>query len=443
MIVVGLNGGCSSVIERGIQNGTLESFQRLSEEGTGGDVWSLTTSPPAQWSAHLTGVFPEEGGVNGYLSTRRIQWGIGLARTEDLKVKTYPELLDEAGIPVGLVNLPPTYPPLELEHGFSVSGMLTPADAEDYMHPPSLSDRLEDYRIGVHYDDLTVTPFGDPVHSTPDPDLNLSLEDLREDVLEVENRRLEAVLELLDRENPEVMVVLVSDLDVLHFFTHHELTEGAGENTALFRLYRRIDRFLGQLMQRYPKRPLLVFSGHGYRPVEQSSVLGRIGKRLRNFYGYLHPEDFLGGRADLLADLRGTLGRWIPERVKQTAPYARLYETFRRLAGDAAPGDAGLPDRPRGLAQTGVRDRRGFWRLRAEGVRPGESRDLRFLDLTVLVMTLLDQPVPARYEGSLPGNAAGSSGVPRLENVELSVDRGDVPPPNQALRRKVQEELGG
>lgn len=442
MIVVGLNGATPGVVRRGIESGCLETFQRLFREGASGQVWGFTASPPVQWSSHLTGLPPGETGVSGYLSRRRVYGGVGLARTEDLRVKTYPELLDEAGVRVGLVNLPPTYPPLELEHGFCASGMLTPAGTDDYVRPLGLREQFGEYRIGVQDDALRVTPLGEPIHSTPRPGLKLSLEELEEDVRDVENRRMETARRLLEEEDPDLMVLMVSDLDVLHRFAHHQLSEDSFEDSAMMGLYRDIDRFLSEVIERYPDRPLLVFSGHGYEPVGDVSWIDRLGRMVQSTYKDLRPEeDIFGGKADLVTDLRGAIGNAIPARVKQTVVYTKLYNLFQRFAGGALASDVDedLPDEE--LEPTGIRNLKGLWALRGARARAGCHRDLRHLDLSVLLMALLDQPVPDSWVGRFPEDVVEGSVSLRREPVDLSVERGDPPSPNRDLQRKIEEEL--
>lgn len=443
MIVVGLNGGSRGVIQRGIESGSLGTFRRLFREGAGGKLRGFITSPPVQWSSHLTGLPPEQTGIRGYLSRRRLYTGVGLARTEDFRVKTYPELLDEAGIRVGLVNLPPTYPPIELERGFCVSGMLTPVGADDYVHPPRLRGLFDKYRIGVRHEDMGVTPHGERIHSTPRAGLSWSLEDLQKEVKNVEERRLETALRLLDEEDPDLMVVMVADLDVLHRFAPHQLTEDPVDRSATMGLYREIDRFLAEVIDRDPSRSLLVFSGHGFGTAGEVSWFERLGRTMQSVYQRLHPEDGFGGRADLVAALRGTVGRRIPVRVKQTALYTKLYDVFQRFVGgtlapkveDGSPGEELVP--------IGVRNLEGFWVLRSARARSGHRRNVPYFDLPVLIMALMDQPVPDDWIGSLPEEILEGSMSLRRTSIDLTVQRGEPPRPNRDLQRKIEEELQG
>lgn len=420
MIVVGLNGGSGDLIRRGIEAGLLPAFERLYHGGVHGNVWNLTTSSPAEWMAHLTGVSPRAGGVHGYLSRRRIYHGIGRARTEDLRVKTYPELLDEAGVSVGLVNLPPTYPPLELEHGFCVSGMLTPTDREDFLHPPDLDGVPADYEIGVLYEDVRYSDFGEPIYGLAREGQDLSPDELREDVLRVERRRLDVAENLMRRRRPDLMVLLVADLEVLQKFTWHELREKPLEETAPMELYRAVDDFLGQWMQRDPDRSILVCSGHGFKAEGT-------------------PETSSSERT-LWSTLRGSLGPWIPDTLKQTGPYASLYDTLEGLLGGGGPG-VESEEFASGLVQTGFPNRRGTWVLRPPDGGDAREVDLRYLDLSALVMHRMGQPIPEVYEGSLPGTLRDGRGEPERSAVDLAVDRGEPPAPNQALQEKIREEL--
>ncbi len=420
LIVVGLNGASRELIDRGVATGQLPAFARLRREGFGGEVWSLTTSGPAEWSAHLTGVSPRIGGVHGYLSRRRLYHGIGRARTEDLRVSTYPELLDEAGLSVGLVNLPPTYPPFELENGFCLSGMLTPVDETDYVHPPALAEELEDYEIGVLYDDVRYSDFGEPMYDLVREDQDLSLDVLRDDVLRVERRRLELTRRLLNKREPDLLAVLVSGLDVLQRFTWHEHKENSREKTAAMELYGLVDDFLGEVMDVHSDRPLLVFSGHGCK--DEGS-----------------PQTSSSDRT-VWSVLRGTLGPWLPDSIKQTGWYASLYDAVEGIVGGRV-SSGEVEDRPSGLVQTGFPSRRGVWQLWLPSGNGGGELSLRFLDLSVLVMNLMGKSVPEAYEGSLPDRLLENLPDVSRKAIELEVDRGEPPPPNQQLQEKIRKEL--
>lgn len=421
MIVVGLNGGSGDLIQRGIEAGLLPAFQRLYDGGIHGNVWNLTTSSPAEWAAHLTGVNPRAGGVHGYLSRRRIYHGIGRARTEDLRVRTYPELLDEAGLSVGLVNLPPTYPPLKLENGFCVSGMLTPTDREDFTHPSDLADDLGEYEIGVLYENVRYSDFGEPIYGLAREGQELSVDALREDVLRVEGRRLDAAAHLMRERRPDLLAVLVADLEVLGRFTRHELEEMPLKETALMQLYRAVDGFLGRLMERESNRSILVFSGHGFK--DRGT-----------------PETSSSERT-LWSILRGTIGPWIPDTLKQTGGYAALYDALEGMAGATPSREDADEELPSGLIQTGFPNRRGSWALRSPDLEAGGRIDLRYLDLSALVLGLMGQPVPEAYEGSLPDRLREAITGSRRQSIDLEVDRGEPPPPNQALQEKIMEEL--
>jgi len=131
-----------SLLDRWIERGELPNLAAVGEEGVHGTATCSSVSSAKQWTTHFTGVAAETHGVDGFLkSGESRQAGENapdareLINLTDIRVKTYPELLAEDGISVGLVNPLPLWPPLELEDGFCVSGMLTPPATGHWVFP--------------------------------------------------------------------------------------------------------------------------------------------------------------------------------------------------------------------------------------------------------------------------------------------------------------------
>ena len=151
VLVLGLDGATFSLIEPMAKSGRLPNLARLMEEGAWGVLES--TLPPVTipaWVSMMTGKNP---GRLGYFDLlRRESYGVepnGYCYDEHAPIW---QILNRYGIKTGVMNLPGTYPPEELD-GFMVSGMLTPSKRSPYSYPANLSVDLDtsvsEYEIDV------------------------------------------------------------------------------------------------------------------------------------------------------------------------------------------------------------------------------------------------------------------------------------------------------
>jgi predicted AlkP superfamily phosphohydrolase/phosphomutase len=123
--------------------GRMPNLERLFAAGTGGVLAS--TIPPhtaAAWNTLATGKNP---GLHGLVNFRR--WNprtrsSRLNSTADLRHRTLWELLDAAGLNVGVVGQPMSWPLRPLQRGFAVSGFETPSTEVAFTWPPSLKDEV-------------------------------------------------------------------------------------------------------------------------------------------------------------------------------------------------------------------------------------------------------------------------------------------------------------
>jgi len=387
MIVVGVDGANRETLLEPARRGALPNVSVLRDEGIGGSLWSVTTSSAAAWTAHLTGVSPDAGGITGFTTGGRF------VETGDIAVRTYPELLDEAGLRVGLVNIPLTYPPLELENGFCVPGQLTPLDAETYTDPPEVQAVLDecDYEIDVQY--------GDRQYSFVDKNVQVSRETLLEDVCRVERKRLRATRRLMIEYEWDLLFVLVNGTDPMQHFFWDQIVGAKLENTDMFRLYELVDEFLGDVRSDYPDENVLMFSDHGFR----LDTWGRDEQTRARW-----------------SKIRGIGSRVLPDRLRQTRVRKWALEALATGAAATSGTDAERPP--------GSHDPEAVWLLSGPDIVPtDESVETQFLDLPATITHLMDRPVPEAYEGRVRADLLwGERSVDRTDR-SISVDRRHEP----------------
>ena len=153
VLVLGLDGATLDVIEPLARSGRLPHFAKLMEEGAWGVLKS--TMPPVTvpaWVCMMTGKNP---GKLGFYDLLRRQ-GYGVEPNHSCYREQAPlwHTLNRYGVRTGLMNIPATYPPEEVD-GFMVTGMLTPSKKSTFSYPPTLGADLDssvaDYEIDVHH----------------------------------------------------------------------------------------------------------------------------------------------------------------------------------------------------------------------------------------------------------------------------------------------------
>ena len=143
-LVIGLDGGTFKVIDRLIAEGRMPTLERLTREGVRGSLEStiITNSFPA-WTTCTTGVNPGKHGIFYALLRDRTRYGMKLMNSSDVKARRLWDLVNDAGLTAGIVNVPGTYPPQPLD-GYLITDMLTPSLESRLTEPESLKAEMLD-----------------------------------------------------------------------------------------------------------------------------------------------------------------------------------------------------------------------------------------------------------------------------------------------------------
>jgi predicted AlkP superfamily phosphohydrolase/phosphomutase len=151
VLVLGIDGATFKLIGPMVRSGRLPNFKGLMEGGAWGVLES--TIPPVTipaWVSMMTGKNP---GRLGYFDLLRRD-GYGVEPNSYCYWKHAPiwQILNRHGIRTGVMNLPGTYPPEEVD-GFMLTGMLTPSKRSPFIYPATLGEdlntKVKDYEIDV------------------------------------------------------------------------------------------------------------------------------------------------------------------------------------------------------------------------------------------------------------------------------------------------------
>lgn len=238
-IVLGLDGANWDLLEPWLGSGDLPNIQSLREEGTWGDMESCP--PPVtcpNWRCYSTGKNPGKLGVFWWETIDTENRTLSTPTSRSFKSSNYWDYLNEAGKTVGIMNLPMTYPPFEVD-GWMVAGG-PGSEQEDYTHPSAVEDELENRNYRLHPEI--------PVTSNEDHEEAAAIVDLIDD-------RFDAFRELLDERPVDVAHLTVFYINVLqHFFWRDDVTK---------RAWTVIDDHVGEIRESHPDAQLYLMSDHG------------------------------------------------------------------------------------------------------------------------------------------------------------------------------------
>jgi predicted AlkP superfamily phosphohydrolase/phosphomutase len=248
LAVVGIDGLDPGLIHS--WRDELPTLSGLISEGGFGDLQS--TYPPLTCPAWPTLVTGKQGGKHGVYGFTKPAEDTPTKRTpvnyDDLAAESIWEVVDGERLSIGVVNVPFTYPPSDLENGFVISGWPIPNKVNP-ANPPEILDRLED-DLGRPYE---VNPF--PMGPEYD---SLSPEETREEIVNGMWHHHEAFTKLVGQH----------DLDV--FFGVYMAMDHAGHQLAWHRdelkaAYREQDEALAEFLEELPEETnVVVVSDHGH-----------------------------------------------------------------------------------------------------------------------------------------------------------------------------------
>jgi predicted AlkP superfamily phosphohydrolase/phosphomutase len=265
VMVLGLDGATFDLIGPWIEDGTMPNLQRLMNRGASGVL--TTTLPPissSAWASFATGKNPGKHGLVDFVHPRQNSYEISIVSPQQRASKAIWNLLSEAGRKVGVVGMPVTYPP-EQVNGYMISDFLTPRSSDDYTYPSSLREELQEAVGG-----FPLLP-DERYRSTKFTDRFIA--DMATDV----QRRLEAALYLLENKEWDFFFILFWSNDMLQHETwslldpnhpQHDPQAAERYRDLVMGFHRQLDEAVGRLMQETgPEDLTVVMSDHGFGPV--------------------------------------------------------------------------------------------------------------------------------------------------------------------------------
>ncbi len=447
VLVIGLDGAPFALLDGWMARGLMPNLQRLASEGSRAALRSVMppVTAPA-WVSFATGVRPGRHGVFDFRKRDAGQLSRRLISSRDVRAPVVWDMLAEAGLRVGLINVPVTYP-LSDRTAFGISDMLTPSTEVQFTHPPSLYAELEP-ELGEYIIDAP------PSHLKGPKDIEPFLDALEH----CTRQRARYTVHLLKNREWDFGMVVFVGTDRLQ----HVLWDALSGEFALYpatpdlvRAKERAEKFIavldgliGEILAACPaETDVFVVSDHGFGPLRRKF---RANKWLAQ-QGLLTPSRRRGmlGRMVASADvlrLRHRVARLLARgKAPGTIPFWRWINWDRTRAYAASVTEIGIYVNLRGRESKGivspgeeyeeVRDRvlRGLRELRhpetgkpmvTMAARREELFDGPHLEEAPDVVFLLDDActVDLRLEGPLFERASWrtGTGMHRFEGVLIA-----------------------
>ena len=389
VIVIGVDGMPPRLLDRLISDGYMKAYGGLRNRGC---AFTLRSTPNYQsasaWTSMVTGTNPGKHGILHFTNPLRSGYGCEQIDRRAVRFPSIWRLLSDAGTKVAALNVPVSFP-AEAVKGVMIAGWLCPSEnSEGFTWPPELAAEITSH-CGSY-----------PIH----PDLRRHAERGRYDrasavAAEGIRAKLDVARWLLRRETPDLLWVVVTELDSLQHWCWHLIDEEHPEHDprlasrwreVILAAYRALDEQVQLLLDDAgPDADVLIVSDHGQVPNSRAQVL------LRPWLvdaGYLVPQR----RSPLRRGADALLGGGF--EMLRSGATNRLKVRLRSRFG-------GLQS----LAQTGVRATEADWtstrawtetghifvNLRGRQplgiVEPGEDYEALLSDLTGGLLELRDE----------------------------------------------------
>ncbi|MFC1851637.1 alkaline phosphatase family protein [candidate division CSSED10-310 bacterium] len=311
LLIIGLDGATPEFLFSLAQSGQLPHIRSLMQNGAHGKLRStLPPLTPTAWTSFMTGVDPSSHGLFDFIELIPQHYEQSFANAHSRKKETIWSILHEAGLTIGLYNVPMTYPPEKLA-SFVISGMDAPGKNSPFVYPPKLKRELI-RRFNTIPFDLRHLGFMRN---------NKIRHKVIAEIIETENLRLEIFQYLLEHYPADVAMIVFTATDtVQHFFWHNSDPNHfwyPGPHSPFYKVveqvYSSIDQVLGKMLEHFnaPEEcPVIIMSDHGFGPISKREFYpNRLLKRL----GMLH---LSGKKSSLFAHLDQFLRYFLPPHLK-------------------------------------------------------------------------------------------------------------------------------
>jgi predicted AlkP superfamily phosphohydrolase/phosphomutase len=264
VVVIGLDGGTLDLVRVWASEGRLPHMARVMKEGCA--AVCRTTFPPvtaSAWNSFMTGSNPGKHGLVDFMKRRSGSYEFAPVSSSDRRLPSLWGLLSQGGKRVCVLNVPMTYP-LEPVNGVMVSGLMTPGEDSDFVHPRSFTPELHRIADGYRIYAGSGAAAGD-------------MGDLMRRVRETTEKQFRAVRHLLTQDVWDFFMYVFQGTDQLQHSLWHLMDPSHPRHIpahplehAIRDFYVEVDERIGWIMGQLGDGDLLlIMSDHGAGPLHQ------------------------------------------------------------------------------------------------------------------------------------------------------------------------------
>lgn len=261
IFVLGLDGASYLLINKFLEEGKLPNFKKVIDNGIFTEL--ISSIPPHTapgWVSAFTGVQAGKHGIYQFWDTQSSKYiGDYMGRNQYGVLPVW-DILNDFGFKTGMVNIPMTHPPKEVD-GFIMTWPLS--NTLKYTYPKGLLHEIA--KVKGHYA----------------TDINFMYKDDEryiDKALEVTNKRLVTIKYLMENKEWDLFVSVFTEIDrVSHYYWNYMDTKSPwyietldeSLKNAIENIYIETDKILGQLMDLLSEDTLLmIMSDHGFDKCE-------------------------------------------------------------------------------------------------------------------------------------------------------------------------------
>lgn len=255
IVIIGLDGACWKYIDPWLDAGELPNLKELIKNGSRGVLRS--SIPPVSsvaWPSIYTGTNPGKHGIFDWQWISTDKKDLIFASGSEVQSIAFWTIVNEYGKKVGIINVPMTYPPEEID-GFFISGMDSPRNAQNISNIDIILKKL-DRECGKY----TILPKGDLIFEKRMDEYVKLWE-------EIENIRTCYAVKILQKLSVDIFFIVYQITDIINHFTN--------DTSLLLSAYKIADRNIGKIIKSFANEEttFFVISDHGAKAVKKEFYL--------------------------------------------------------------------------------------------------------------------------------------------------------------------------